>query len=170
MNAAYLHLTVNHFPVILSLLAVAGVLVAMVTGRAFFWQLGLLCGALAGLSVIVAFFTGRGAEEIMEKVWYVSRPVLHEHEEAGEWALWMVMASGVVSAYALWRYTRTARDAATSFPYWLRALAGVLAVVAAATTVRAAFLGGKIVHEAPAIQHAPAGWRDTTAAPKGDRT
>jgi hypothetical protein len=151
MDAAHAHVLVNQFPVVLTLLALAGLLVAMLTRKPFYWLFGMLCAVLAGIAVIPAFFTGRAARRIMEQVWFVSRTVVDAHEEAAEFAVWVTLASGVASAYALWRLARVAREDGDALPYWMRATVGVLAVAAAAAVARTAFEGRRIVHDAPAL-------------------
>ena len=150
MDAAYLHLTVNHFPIVLTTVGALAALLAMVSGRRVVWLYACATLTLAGLSAPLAFFTGREAEETVEHSWFVTREAIDAHEEAGEWALWVLLAMGVVSLYAWMRRLR-APDV-VRLPRWLQALVVLLALVGAATVGRTAWLGGYVVHKAAALQ------------------
>lgn len=151
MNAAYLHLLVNHFPVVLSVVGAGMILLAIVMRRPGFWRFGLTCLFLAGIAAIPTFFSGRGAEDTMEKMWYVTRGSIHEHEEAGEMALWVLLGVGLISGYTLWRTGSRPAPGVTAFPGWLQVLAVLGALAAAGFAGYAAFKGGKIVHESPRL-------------------
>ena len=164
MDWSYFHLLVNHFPIILSIVGTAAVLVALVTRRRDLWRYATLTLLLAGLAAYPVFFTGGEAEEVMEDRWYVTREAIHEHEEGSEFALWSLLVMGAVSGYALWRTTRRGvaasgtRTDSLEAPGWLRALVALLALLGASTVARASYLGGEIVHKAAALQTAPAGY------------
>ena len=164
MNGAYLHLLVNHFPVVLSVVGTAILLLALLTRRRDLWRYATLTLAFAGVAAIVAMLTGDAAADVMRKSWFVTRATIHAHEEAGDLAMWVAIVMGLAAAYALWRSARRGVSAtgvridSLEAPGWLRALVLLLALAGTGAMARAAFLGGKIVHEAPALQHAPAGW------------
>lgn len=158
MNGAYLHLLVNHFPVVLSVVGTGMIILALILKRDSLWRFGLACIALAGLGAIAAFFSGRAAEEVMRRVWYVQRATIGEHEEAGETALWVTLIAAIVCTYALWRASNRPAPGATAFPGWLRVLSVLAALASAGTTSYAAWLGGKIVHGSPALAQPPAGY------------
>ena len=145
------HLVINHFPVILTLVGAAAALVALVVRKRGAWLAATAMLTLAGVSVVPTYLTGESAQERIEDAWYVSRDVIHEHEEAGEWALWIVGAMGMVSAYAWWR---ARREAALDggLPIWLRAVVVVAAMFGASTVYVTAKRGGEIVHRSPQLQ------------------
>ena len=158
MNAANVHLLINHFPIILSVVGAGAALLAVFTRHRSTWVFALAALLLAGLAVYPAFFTGQGAEQVMEKVWYIDRDVVHEHEEAAEFALWIMLVTGVLAAFAMWR-ERTAFTGGRKVlaaPAWLRALTAVAALLAAATLARTAWTAGFIVHKTEKLQSPPA--------------
>ena len=157
MNPAYLHLLVNHFPIVLSVVGAAMIVLAIVLRRESLWRFGMGCVALAGLGALAAFFTGQAASHVMRRAWYVQRATIGAHEEAGELALWVILVAAVICAYALWRSTGRPAPGATAFPALLRILTVLGALAAAGTAGYAGYLGGKIVHEAPALAKPPAG-------------
>ena len=157
MNPAYLHLLVNHFPIVLSVVGAGMILLAIALKRDSLWRFGMGCVALAGLGALAAFFTGRGAEDVMRRAWYVQRATIGAHEDAGELAMWVTVVAAAICAYALWRSSGRPAPGATAFPALLRVLTTLGALAAAGTAGYAGYLGGKIVHEAPALARPPAG-------------
>jgi hypothetical protein len=158
MNAANVHLLINHFPIILSVVGAGAALLAVFSRHRSTWVFALAALLLAGLAVYPAFFTGQGAEQVMEKAWYIERDVVHEHEEAAEFALWITLLTGALAAFAMWR-ERTAFTGGRKVlaaPAWLRALTAVVALLAAATLARTAWTAGFIVHKTEKLQSPPA--------------
>ena len=164
MNAAYVHLLVNHFPVVLSVVGTGMLVLALLTRRRDLWRYATLTLLFAGIASIPAMLTGHAAEDVMRERWYVAREAIHAHEEPGEIAMWIDIVVGLAAGYALWRTTRRGISAtgvridSLEAPAWLRALVLLLALAGAGAVSYAAFMGGKIVHEAPALEQAPAGW------------
>jgi hypothetical protein len=68
----------------------------------------------------------------------------------------VILAVGVFAAFSWWRSIRRPAEA---LPAWMRAGVFVGAVAAVGTVTYTAYLGGKIIHEAPVIElkNAPAG-------------
>jgi uncharacterized membrane protein len=149
MDAAYLHLVANHFPVILTIVGTVTVLLAMFTGRRGLWIYGCATLTLAGLTAPLAFFTGRFAEHVVEDYWYVTRDAIHAHEEAGELALWVLLAMGAVSAYA-WLWRVRAPDV-VRLPIWLRVFVVLVALAGSGTVSWASWQGGYVVHKASVL-------------------
>jgi hypothetical protein len=152
---AYVHILINHVPIILAGLGAAAALASLIWRGRTVWLYAVVTLTLAGLSIYPVKWTGEGAEESMEEMWYVTRDAIHAHEEAGELATWVVLAVGVVSAYAWWRATRWIRPADVP-PAWLRALVVVGGLAAVGTTGYAAKLSDPILHYSPRLQHPPA--------------
>ncbi len=145
MNAAHLHLIVNHFPVVgllfgILLFAAAGVRRSEDLGRAALWTF-----VLTGVAGIVAYLTGSGAEEAVEGLAGVSERFVERHEEA---ALLATAAAGVAGLIALTGLIGFRRGSA--FPRWFNPAVLAAALVAGGLMARAANLGGQIRH--PEIQ------------------
>lgn len=98
MDAAHVHLMLNHVPV---LGAVFGLLV-LGYGRLRrgddVIRVGLWTLALVGAVSVVVYLTGEPAEELVEGLAGVSEPSLERHEE---FALWATLGAGLVGAVAL---------------------------------------------------------------------
>ena len=141
MNAAHLHLMVNHFPLFASLFGGLIAAVGVYRERTTLIRTGLVLTVVAALGAFVAVETGEGAEEVVEEVTGVSRATIHDHEEAAEAAMWALAAAALLSLAALVVPGR--RDRAKYFTT-LAALGATF--VAFALVARAANLGGMIRH------------------------
>lgn len=97
MNAAHLHLLINHLPILGAFLAVPLVVLAL-------WRRhepGTLYGAVflvvaAGVGAVAADQTGDGAEESVEDLPGVSEHLIHEHEEAAEVAMVLALVTAAI--------------------------------------------------------------------------
>ena len=156
LDADYLHLALNHFPIILSILALGACIAALIVRRRAAWLYAVATITFAGLTIYPTYLTGDRAEHEVEELWYVSGDAIEEHEEAGKFALWVVLVSGAVGAFAWWRMVRGADREGTP-PAWLRAVVTVAALASVTTLARTALLGGEIIHEADRLETAPPG-------------
>lgn len=153
MNWPYIHLLLNHFPVVLTVVGTAVLLLALVVRRRAVWLYALATLTLSGLSVYPVFFTGDKAADAQRTTWYIVRSMLEEHDQAADFALISLLIMGAVSAYTWWRMLR--REPNGLPPTWLRAVVAVITVWALSVVVRTAYLGGQIVHESPKLKNAP---------------
>jgi len=141
MNAAHLHLLINHIPIF-------GVLFGMI---AMAWSLlnqsrdmrlaAALLFMLSGIFSWIALETGEGAEEQVEHLPGVSESIIHDHEEAAEAAnvAILILAGGSLFLLASSRFR----------PQWDRPIRMALVVGALVTSgllARTAYLGGQIRH------------------------
>lgn len=153
MNWPYAHIIINHFPIILTILGFAALVLALIVRRRTVWLYALATLTLAGASVYPVFFTGDKAGDAVRNTWYVVRATVEAHDGAADWALISGLAMGVASAYAWWRMLR--RDVAGLPPVWLRVVVTVVAAWALSVVARTAYLGGQIVHESPRLASPP---------------
>lgn len=87
MNGAQLHLLANHVPVLGIAFAAALTAAGLLRGSDELKKAGLWAFVLAGLSALPAYFSGEGAEEIVERLPGAAKALIHDHEEAAEKAL-----------------------------------------------------------------------------------
>lgn len=153
VDAAYLHLLVNHIPIILTMVGAVAAILALVMRRRAVWLYALASLTISGVTAYPVMLTGHAAEDVMKDKWYVTRESIDEHEDAGETAMWVLIAMGAVSAYAWWRLAR--RDEPGGPPTWLAALVVVLAIAGVGTTTIAAYRGGNIVYYSPKLASPP---------------
>ena len=141
MDWLHAHLVVNHFPIILAVVASLAALVALGTGREGAWRYAGMTGLLAGLTAPIAYITGTRAEDPAEELWYVSHDVLEHHEH---WGLYALIALGVVGLLAILALKSRARSMRLLFAIVLWAATGVATLTA--------LYGGDIVHDSEALR------------------
>ncbi|HEY7236451.1 MAG TPA: hypothetical protein VH539_19980 [Gemmatimonadaceae bacterium] len=153
MNWPLIHVQINHFPIILTIVGTAVLLLALIVRQRALWLYALATLTLAGLSVGPVFLTGDQAGDAVQNTWYVVREAVDTHDDAALFALIWILLLGAASAYTWWRMVR--REPMTLPPTWLRVVLVVLALFAVSTVIRTAYLGGKIVHESPKLATPP---------------
>lgn len=142
MDLAHLHLMLNHFPIIGSLLALP--LLGIAAWRPL--ERSALIGAVVvlGISAIGAAgadFTGEPAEELVEELPGVSEHWIHEHEERAEVAVVLSVVNGLAALALLgWAYKKGRTPAL--------GVAGLLALTAGTSGDMAwtGLAGGQIHH------------------------
>lgn len=102
MNDAHLHLLFNHFPIVGSFISLAVLGIAFIINNSTVKKIGYGILIFCAVMTLPAFFTGEGAEEIVEEFPGISHDVIHEHEEMAELSLWIGIISGIVAAFALY--------------------------------------------------------------------
>jgi uncharacterized membrane protein len=140
MSVAHLHLLLNHFPV------VGTIIVTVILGWALVGQhdevtkvaLALIAG-IAAVSVVV-FFTGEPAEETIENLPGFSEAITERHEE---FALIATIVLGALGALALGALVFLKGRAA---PRWITVWTFVLSIIASGVMGYTALLGGQIRH------------------------
>lgn len=154
MNAAHLHLALNHLPIF----ALAFALVLLVWGRLrrerVVLTIGLALTVLAGAGAGGAYLTGEAAEEVIEDRPGFDEAPVHEHEEAAEFALWLTLAAAALAAGTLWYHRRGGEYSPTALTATL-----VVGLVAMASLTVTAWHGGEISHpeiRGGAVADAPA--------------
>jgi len=155
MDQRELHLILNHFPVILAVMALFSSLLAIATRSRAAWLYAAASLTIAGLFSYPTFLTGHGAHEVLEDLWYVKADSWHEHQEAAGWANGVLLLTGAFAAYAWWKLTRS-KDAMLA--KWAELVLIAACLLGATTVGRAAWLGGKVIREQDALAKPPAGW------------
>jgi hypothetical protein len=141
MSATQIHLALNHLPLFGSAIAVVLLAWALWARSRDLTRAGLVLALVCGVGGVVAKQSGEGAEEQVEELPWADHDRIHEHEEAGEWAFYLLAAAGIAAAAALVRM-RKAQDARIETMVVL-----LLITIAFAATAKTAWEGGKIRHE-----------------------
>ena len=141
MNAAHVHLMLNHVP----LLGIVFALLLIAWGR---WRdsdevvrAALALMTLVGVVGVVVFFSGENAEDIVEELAGVDHDTIEAHEEVGRLAMISGLVLGVLSGIGLWLYRKTPVNRSY---VWVILVVGL---VVFGVFGYAAFQGGKIQHE-----------------------
>lgn len=138
MNLAHLHLLLNHFPIIGTLIGIGFM------GYAYFRKDDKIGNAAHVLFIVMAlitipvFYTGAPAEHLLEDIVpNISHETIHDHEEAADFSFYAMLLLGGLSFFSLWkkRNNRT----------WnMIVLIGAIAVFG--LMARVGYLGGQIQH------------------------
>lgn len=142
MNAAQLHLALNHVPIILLPTALLLALAGLVRRSRELTTAGLLLTVLVGLVVLPVYFSGEGAEELVEHLPGVVHDTIEEHEDAGKFAMIAILVTGALGALAL----LLGRGHPTGRGRTLLLLVLLAGAVASAAGLRTGHLGGLIRH------------------------
>lgn len=141
MSPTHLHLLINHLPVIGGPIAIVLLTWALVARSRDLTRAGLILVIVCGIGGYISRFTGHRAEHQVEHLPWAERDLIHEHEEAADWAYILLAAAAVAGLAGIVRM-RGGRAARLETMVALG-----LSVVAFAATAKAALEGGKIRHE-----------------------
>ncbi len=162
----YVHILVNHFPVVLSVFGLGVAVAALILRRRGLWLSAMGTLTLAGVLVYPVRFTGNQADRALNDPWYIRHGAIDAHDNASLIAMICLLLVGAVSAYGWWRALKRPEEI---IPGWIRAAVLVGAIAGFGTVAYTAYLGGKIIHEAPILQlkTPPANLPPGIAAPPG---
>lgn len=92
MNDAHLHLIVNHFPIVGTVISVLALVVGLLTRNKGIIKTALGITVFSGLMAIPAMMTGDNAEDMMERRIPEAYDYIHAHEHQAETAIWVAIA------------------------------------------------------------------------------
>jgi len=84
MNDAHLHLVVNHFPIIGTILGLGVVVIGIVFKNKSVINTAYGLFIIAALFAVASMTTGEGAEDLVEDLPNIGKKIIHEHEVAAE--------------------------------------------------------------------------------------
>jgi hypothetical protein len=141
MNAAYLHLLVNHVPVIGIPIALFVLVVGIVWKKDQFVRVALLLCVFCAVLTIPVYFSGEPAEHRIEHLPGVSHSKIDEHEESGEIGFAGVSVLAVLSLAGMIWFRRF-----PILPRWFVMTVLIVCLFVSAILTRTAHLGGLIRH------------------------
>jgi uncharacterized membrane protein len=97
MSEHHLHLLFNHFPIMGSFFGLIILITGMVLGNSIVRRVGYALLIAAAVFSLPAFFTGEGAEEVVENLPGIGHDIIHEHEEMAELSLWLAEFMGLTA-------------------------------------------------------------------------
>ena len=141
MNLAHVHLLLNHFPVIGTMIAAGLFLLGILSKSDDLKRTGLAIFFFIALLAIPTFVTGTAAELALSKTPEVSQTRVQLHENAAFEALGVMELTGALAWLGLWQYRRVSRVPQATLMAVL--LTGLLTF---GMMTRAANIGGEIRH------------------------
>ncbi len=141
MDAAHLHLLLNHIPVVGTLVGLLLLAYGLLRKSDELKRASLAMFVATALLAIPTYFTGESAENLVEHLSGVSATLIERHEDAAFVSVLALELLGLVAISALALVHRSAR-----FANALAVTALVLSIVTGGLMARTANLGGQIRH------------------------
>ena len=145
----YAHLLINHFPVVLSVCALGAAILALLFKRRGLWQAVMGALTIAGAFIYPVHFTGDQAGHALHDPWYIRQGAMDAHDTAASIAMIVILIAGAFGAYSWWRSIKHPEE---PIPGWMRGGLLIGSLAAVVTVTYTAYLGGKIIHEAPVLE------------------
>jgi hypothetical protein len=143
MNFAHLHLLLNHFPIIGTLVGLGLLLLSLVGKNQDLRRASLIIFPAMALLSILTFFSGTGAQGAIKNLPGVSEALIERHQGAAMLSLLFMEMTGAFSLVALWK-----SQAESSPGRWNWSFSAVLfcSIVTAGLMARVGTTGGDIRH------------------------
>jgi formate hydrogenlyase subunit 3/multisubunit Na+/H+ antiporter MnhD subunit len=141
MNQTHLHLILNHVAILGAVFSLMLLVSGSLFGQVVLRKAALVGFVVAALAAVPVFLTGEAAEEAVEHQAGISEQVIHEHEEAGEAAIWIMVGTGLVALLVLiFGIDKDQKGARLMWVVYLLAIASAVAMI------NTGLKGGKIRH------------------------
>lgn len=101
MNDAHLHMVVNHFPIIGTILGLGILIAGLLLTNKSVQHTAYVLFAIAAIFGLLSMNTGEGAEEMVEDLPNVGKQIIHEHEEIAEKFVILLYLTGAVALLSL---------------------------------------------------------------------
>jgi uncharacterized membrane protein len=101
MNSTYIHLLLNHFPIIGTLAGVGIILFGVIVKDMRVQNIALSIFVICSFIAIPVFLTGEPAEETVESLPGVTEVAIEKHEEAAQFSIWLMATLGILSTLSL---------------------------------------------------------------------
>ena len=143
MNLAHLHLVLNHFPIVGTVIGVGLLVVSLVGNNDGFKRAGLMILAVVALLALPTFFSGIGAQRAITRDPGVSAFLIQRHEGAAMLALFFIEIAGALALAGLWQDHRSLIGKRSR---WNSRAILLFSVVSAGLLARVGTTGGEIRH------------------------
>jgi uncharacterized membrane protein len=141
MDLTHIHLLLNHFPTIGTIIGGGLFLLSLITKSDDLKRASLIVLLGIALIAIPTYMSGNGAQDGIKSLPGVSKSMIETHEGAALVAVAFMLLTGAFAWLGLWQFRRLAR-----IPSWNLAVILVLTLVSFGLMARASNLGGEIRH------------------------
>ena len=142
MNLAHLHLLLNHFPFIGTVVGLVLFLISMAGKQEDLRRASLIIFAVIALVALPTFFSGVGAQGTLKGAADVSDALIERHEGAAMLALFFMELTGALALVELWRR----RSVGPKRRSWSLSAVLILAVITTVLMARVASTGDAVRH------------------------
>ena len=141
MNDAHLHMVVNHFPIIGTILGIGILIAGLLLKNDSVKNTAYVLFVIAAIFGALSMATGEGAEEIVEDFPGIGKAIIHEHEELAEKFALVLYVTGVFALISIVASVKKFRLAKiVSF------ITLILALIAGIISINVGTSGGEIRH------------------------
>ncbi len=140
MNLAYIHLLLNHLPIVGIPIAVAFLVFGLAKKNVPTQRFSLIVLCVLAAVAVPVYLTGEPAEHLIENMPGIGESVIESHEDAAMYSLVLSLATGAIAFLALFFPGETKQSRTINFCV---IFVGVIAIVSLAFTAN---LGGQIRH------------------------
>ncbi|HEX9150541.1 MAG TPA: hypothetical protein VF842_00565 [Flavobacterium sp.] len=141
MNDAHLHLIVNHFPIIGTILGLGILITGIILKNNSVKNTAYAVFIVAAISAAFSMGTGEGAEEMVEDLPNIGKRIIHEHEEIAEKLAIVLYLLGAISLLGI--ILNIKNHAKAKF---ISFAAVIVATIGVYLTTLVGISGGKIRH------------------------
>lgn len=141
MNEAHLHLLVNHFPIIGTILGLGILITGIILKNNSVKNTAYVLFIIAAIFAFFSMATGEGAEELVEDMPTIGKKIIHEHEEIAEKLALVLYVLGVISITGLY-FNFKNHSKAKLLSYTVL----IVSIVAVFLAAKAGTSGGEIRH------------------------
>lgn len=141
MNSTHIHLLLNHFPVIGTMIGSLLLIWGIYSKQNNLKTIAAVVLAAMAIMAIPVYLTGEPAEEAVENLPGVSETLIGMHEDAANIAIWLMEITGIFSLVAIFIQMKHSAKASSFFM-----LAAVFSIISFAAMARTGYYGGKIRH------------------------
>jgi hypothetical protein len=141
LNGAHLHLAINHSPLFAVLFGALALASNLHRGSIDLRRFSSALFILAAMLCWITGETGEQAEHLLKPLDPTTRPWIHEHEEAAEWA--QALCIGLALGAAILEWACWKKKAFAQTLSWILLLGALLS---GAALGRTSYLGGLIRH------------------------
>src|SRR5260370_10178701 len=143
MNFTHLHLLLNHFPIIVTIVGLGLFLISLAGKNGDLSGAGLIIFSVMALLAIPVFFSGTGAQGAIKKLPGVSEALIERHQGAAMLAFLFMEITGALSLAGLWKLHGTSRQARWN---WNMSAVLLFSIVTVGLMARVGNTGRDILH------------------------
>jgi len=143
MNFSHLHLLLNHFPIIGTMVGLGLFLISLVGKNEDLRRASLIIFPAMALLAIPTFFSGTGAQGAIRKTPGVSEALIERHQGAAMLALLFMEITGALALVGLWKSHEISRPARWN---WSLSAILIFSIVTVGLMARVGTTGGDIRH------------------------
>lgn len=141
MNDAHLHMVVNHFPIVGTIVAIGILIAGLLNKNQSIINTAYVLFIIGAVFGILSMNTGEGAEELVEDMPGIGWKIIHEHEELAEKMALLLDVLGILSLIGFYfQYKNNPKQKLVSYIILILGIASLFVIQKVGTS------GGEIRH------------------------